>query len=295
MAKAGTLGRLATLAYNRTCGRAQPARTVHTYHGHVLSGTFGPRASAAWAALERRLAPRTERLVAVAEGVRDELLLQHRVGRPEQYVVIPPGIDVERTRADRSAGAALRARLGLPPGCVLVGSLGRLAPVKDVERLLAAWMAVRGDPSEPTARLLVVGTGPCEDALRRQAAGRADVLFLPPRACLGDVYGALDALALASRAEGLPQVLVEAMAAGLPVIATRVGGVPGLVREGVDGLLVPAGSTSELAAALARLLHDEALRARLSAGARERRFPEMTADAVAERLASLYHEVLGGR
>ena len=285
-AKAGVLGRLAASA----C-RPRPL-LVHTYHGHVLEGTFGPRASFAFAALERRLAPRTDRLVAVAAEVRDELLRDHRVGRPDQYVVIPPGIDEVRTAADREAGLMLRRQLSVSDGALLVGCVGRLAPVKDVARLLATWCAARPDARDPSAKLLVVGAGSCAPALREQVAGRPDVIFEAPRAELGAVYGALDVFVLPSRAEGLPQVLVEALSAGIPVIASAVGGVPGLVRDGVDGLLVPRDAVEPLAASLRRVLSDSALRVRLAAGARRRSFPEMTAAAVADQLASLYAGLL---
>ncbi|MCB9897165.1 MAG: glycosyltransferase [Planctomycetes bacterium] len=288
-AKAGVLGRMAASAL-----RPRPV-LVHSYHGHVLEGTFGPRASFAFAALERRLAPRTAALVAVAPEVRDELLRDHRVGRPGQYAIIPPGVDFARTAPDPRAGAELRRALDVPEGAVLVGCVGRLAPVKDVARLLAAWEACRPEPRDPSARLLVMGAGPCEDELRARAAGRPDVLFERPRAELGAVYGALDLLVLPSRAEGLPQVLVEALAAGVPVIASRVGGVPGLVHHGRDGLLVPRGDVAPLAEALSSLLGDAALRARLAAGTRGRSFAEMTADAVAERLAALYAGLLAER
>ena len=282
-AKAGVLGRLAAAA-----GDPPPAR-VHTFHGHVLSGYFGPLRSALWRAVERHLARRTDALVAVSAEVRDELLLRHRVGRPEQYHVLPPGIDAERVRPDAAAGAALRRSLGLAPDAVLVGYVGRLAGVKDVGTLIAAFARARR--TCPWLALLVVGDGPEASELRRGLTSPA-VHWRPPQRTLHDVYAALDLLALPSRAEGCPQVVVEALAAGVPVLASAVGGVPGLVREDVDGRLVPPGDVAALAAALVELGRDDELRARLSRGARSVDRSAHAAEAVAGGLAELYAAVV---
>ncbi len=284
-AKAGVLGRLAAPR-----GPSRPA-LVHTFHGHVLAGYFGSARSALWRRLERALALRTDALVAVAPQVRDELLAIHRVGRAGQYRVVPPGIDAERVRPDRLGGAALRRALGLAPGDVLAGFVGRLAAVKDVGALLAAFDAARARC--PRLALLVVGDGPQSAALA-DALAAPRVRHLAPRHALNDVYGALDLLVLPSRSEGCPQVVVEALAAGVPVLASAVGGVPGLVRHGREGLLVAPGDGPALADALAALGGDAALRARLAQGARAADLAAHATEAVAAALAAIYAEVTHG-
>ncbi len=288
-AKAGTLGRLAALL-----ARSRPP-LVHTFHGHVLSGYFGATVSAGFTAVERGLARRTDRLVAVSAAIRDELVERHGVGHPEQYTVIPPGIDVQRVAPDRTAGRALRAALGVDPGDVLVGCVGRLARVKDVGRLLDAFDRARR--VAPRLGLLVVGGGPAEAALGPRLAGTPGVVSLPTREDLSAVYGALDGLALSSRREGLPQVVVEARQAGLPVVATAVGGVPELVEDGVDGRLVavdtPVGSEDGLVGALIELAEDRR-RAAWAAAAAQRDTGEHTAEAVAGALADLYDPLVAG-
>jgi glycosyltransferase involved in cell wall biosynthesis len=266
---------------------------VHTYHGHVLSGYFAAPVAAVFRQAERLLAARTDALVAVAPQVRDELLHEHRVGRPGQYVVLPPGIDAARTAADPQLGAALRAELGLRREHVLVGCIGRLAPVKRVALLLDAWPAVSA--AAPHARLLVVGDGPEGGRLRARIAALPGAAWLAPRADLRAVYGALDLLALPSAHEGLPQVLVEALCAGLPVVACAVGGVPQLVAHGRQGLLVPRGEAGALAAALADLCNDAARRASLAAAARATDLSMHGEEAVAEALAALYARVAASR
>lgn len=287
-AKAGVLGRLAAL----TAPAPRPC-LVHTFHGHVLSGYFGRGRSAFFRATERALARRTQRLIAVATAVRDELLQEHGVGRREQYAVIPPGFDRERTRPDRAAGARLREELGLPPRAVLVGYLGRLAAIKQVDRLLDAFE--RSRRAVPDMQLLVMGDGPLGEALRARLARLPGTHWRAPIRDLSAVYGALDVLALPSAAEGCPQVITEALAAGVPVLASAVGGVPGLLREGRNGLSVPATGVRPLAEALQLVCADADLRARLAAGAAATDLSAHAADVVAGRLADLYDELLDSR
>lgn len=284
-AKAGVLGRLAA-------GSVHPVpRRVHTFHGHVLSGYFGPWTSRAFAATEAFLARRTDKLIAVAAAVRDELVDVHGVGRREQYAIIPPGIDGARTAADEPAGRALRIELGVKPDEVLVGWIGRLEPVKDLPLALEVFHRLRKDGRR--LRLLVVGDGSGSASAHAQLMATPGALYLPARAELGAVYGALDVLLQSSRREGLPQVIVEALEAGVPVVATAVGGIPELVRDGVDGVLAEPGDAAALAVALSQLTRSASRRDAMSRAARSRDRREMHAPAVAARLAAVYRSVMG--
>src|SRR5262245_61091463 len=114
MAKAGALGRLAAMAWNRARPAAERTRLVHTYHGHVLEGYFGGLTSHGFLAIERALARATDRIIAISPRIRDELLLQHRIGTAAQYRVVPLGFDLEPFFAvDAAARAEARRRLGL--------------------------------------------------------------------------------------------------------------------------------------------------------------------------------------
>ncbi|RKY21490.1 MAG: hypothetical protein DRQ55_04135 [Planctomycetota bacterium] len=279
-AKAGTLGRLATARMRR-----RPAR-VHTFHGHVLSGYFGPLMSGTVAQVERVLARHTDRLVAVSARVRDELLACG-VGRPDQYALVPPGIDLERTRPDRRAGLALRARLGCDEDTLLVGLIGRLAAVKDP--LLAVDAFVRRGPQARPAHLLVMGEGALGADVRASLASRSDATWLAPRDDLTAVWGALDLCLLSSRNEGLPQVATEALAAGVPVLAPDVGGLSELVTSGHDGLVLPR---HELPAALDHLLARPDELSRLARGAAEFDARRHRAEAVADGLSAVYARAL---
>ncbi len=244
MAKAGAIGRLAALA-----ARPRP-RTVHTFHGHVLEGYFGPRAQRAIIEVERRLARRTDVLLAVSGEVRDAVL-SHGIGRPDQFQVVPLGLDLSNfLEVNRSSGR-LRSHLGIGPEVPLVGVVGRLVPIKDHDTLFQALALL------PGVHLAVVGDG----ELRSQLEGQALALGIGDRVhftgWLDDVATAmsdLDVVALTSRNEGTPVSLIEAAACARPVVATEVGGVPLVVKHGVTGYLAPPRSPGPVAEALGRAL-----------------------------------------
>jgi glycosyltransferase involved in cell wall biosynthesis len=184
--------------------------------------------------------------------------------------VIRNGVDVERAPYGPEARAAARRRLGVADEELLVGCVASLYPKKDHRSLIEAF--ARLEPARLRAQLVMVGSGPLEADLRARAAqlGLANrVMFVgsvpdPPALLPG-----FDVFALSSRYEGLPNALLEAMAAGLPAVATDVGGVAEVLEDGVSGLLAPAGDVPALAAALDRLLQDGQLRLEMGRRARE--------------------------
>jgi glycosyltransferase involved in cell wall biosynthesis len=283
-AKAGTLGRLAVAL----AGRPRPA-VIHIYHGHVLSGYFGPLATRAYRRVERLLARRTDRIVSVSCATRDDLL-SFGVGRPEQHRVIPLGLDLGRfATPDPLAVARVRAELG-GAGGLLALYVGRLVPIKRVDLLLEAVAAA------PRIRLAIVGDGPQRGSLEEQARrlGIADrVCFTGFRHDTELIVAAADVAVLASDNEGTPVSLIEAAAAGRGAVATAVGGVPETV--GADAaLLVGAGNSGALAAALTRLAEDPKLCVRLGEAAR-RRSGRWGVPRLVDDLERLYAEVLEER
>jgi len=253
MAKAGTMGRLAAQTI-----RPRPL-TVHTFHGHVLEGYFKKPVERAFLEAERRLARRTDRLIAVSPEVRDELL-DLGIGRPDQIQVVPLGLDLDRFLALDGPSGALRAQLGLGPDVPLVGIVGRLVPIKDVATTISAVQKLEG------VHLAVVGDGEVRPALEAEAAalGVADrVHFTGWADDVVAVMADIDVAALSSRNEGTPVALIEPLAAGRPVVGTDVGGVSFVVQEDKSGYLVPPGDASLLADRLARLLADRGLRDRM--------------------------------
>lgn len=260
MAKAGTVGRVAAVTV-----RPRP-KLVHTFHGHVLEGYFGRWSQRAFIEVERQLARRSDALIAVSSEIRDQLL-DLGIGRPAQFNVIPVGLDLAHLLAvDRPRGI-LRNHLGLAPDVPLVGAVGRLVPIKDNETLLAAVAPL------PGVHLALVGDGEVRGALEARARqlGMADRVHVT--GWWGDMaaaYSDLDVVALTSRNEGTPLALIEAGAAGRPVVSSDVGGVRSVVADGVSGVLTPPGDPSAVSHALARLLADPESRDRMGRSGRER-------------------------
>jgi glycosyltransferase involved in cell wall biosynthesis len=189
-----------------------------------------------------------------------------------------------------------RRELGIPADRFLVGCVARLVPVKDHATLLRASAIAR--QAKPRMHLLIVGDGPCRPELETLAAelNLTDaVTFVGERSDGGNYHALCDASALSSISEGFPNTLVEAMAAGRPVVATAVGGTLDAVVDGVTGILVKAGDANELAAALVRLADAPALREQMGTAGHRRAMNEYRATDVVAGLEGLYLELLAGR
>jgi glycosyltransferase involved in cell wall biosynthesis len=243
--------------------------------------------------LERWLASRTTALVAVSPQVRDDLVALGVAPR-ERFVVIRLGIELdERVAADQNGRAESRHYLGIPDERFAVGWIGRMTGVKRTDDVLFAFKQLRDGGVD--AVLCLVGDGPDREQLERRAheLGVArDTLFLGYQENVAQFYAAFDALVLPSGNEGTPVSAIEALAAGRPVVATRVGGVPDVVREGEDGFLVEAGATEELADRLARLARDPELRRRMGQEGRKRVVPRYAVDRLVDDVDRLYRSLL---
>ena len=245
--KAGWLGRTAVLR--------RPVHRVHTFHGHLFRGAFPGPAGALLAAIERRLARRTDLLIAVSENVRADLCGIWRVAPRERTEVLPgvllPDCTGPATALER---AEARART-LPALGPWVGTLARLTKVKAPLHFLDVAERVRAD--RPDARFVWVGDGDLRDRFLAAVARRGlseSVRFVGWQPDVRPWHLALDVELLLSDQEGLPLALLEACALGIPVVATAVGGVPELVRDGVDGRLVPPRDAAAAASAVVELL-----------------------------------------
>ncbi|MBM3986558.1 MAG: glycosyltransferase family 4 protein [Planctomycetes bacterium] len=268
---------------------------VHTFHGHVLEGYFHPMVSTGIAALERKLARKTDRIVAVSHATADDLV-RLAVAREDQIVVIPPGIDLAPFLALSGGNGVLRSLVRAPEEAQLVGVFGRLAQVKrpewaiDVFELLAS--------RYPRLQLVFIGDGDQRGMLERRiralpASCRERVHMLGAVDDVALLYADLCAVVLTSRQEGLPVALIEAAAAAKPVVATRVGGVGEIVAEERTGYL--GTSVDELAYGLAQLLESPAEAHAMGQRARMRAQSRHSAQALATRLEQLYQAVVAAR
>ncbi len=247
-AKAGTLGRLAALVP----GRGRPRVTVHTFHGHSLEGYFSRPKATLFRCVERFLAARTTRLIAVSAEVRDDLV--RLAVAPAAFIeVVPLGLDLARFDVEPAArarrGGELRALLGIPAGARVVTLVARLVPIKRVDRFLAV---ARELADLDDVWFLVVGDGELHDELRALAQPER-IVWAGMQRDMPAVCFASDVVVLTSDNEGTPVSLIEAQAAGVPVVATRVGGAAAVV-DPRTGLLVDRDDVAGFACAVRTLL-----------------------------------------
>lgn len=284
-AKAGALGRLAAR-------RAGVPLVVHTFHGHVLDGYFGAFASRAVVLAERWLARRTDAIVAVSDEVARDLVGRFRVAPREKVRVIPPGIDLAPFASiGDAARAAARAELALDPAAPVLLWTGRLVEIKRPE--LALDVARRVAAALPGAALLVAGGGPLRAAV--EAGTPPCVRFLGVRDDAPRLLAAADLALLTSANEGTPVALIEAAAAGVPAVATRVGGVPSVVLDGATGVLAPSGDAAALADAAVTLLRQPARRRALGEAARAHAAERFSTRRLLADLRALYDELAAQR
>lgn len=284
-AKAGTVGRIAAKL-------AGVPIVVHTFHGHVLHGYFGRSTSSIFLWIERCLARVSTRVLTVSERQRRDLL-RLRIGRPETVGVMPLGLELDPLlRADRWRGET-RRRLGIPAEAPLVGIIARLVPIKDHHTFLKATAELHR--SRPDAHCLIVGDGELRARLEQEALAlglEGRVHFLGWQHELGPIYADLDLVVLSSLNEGTPVSLIEAMAAGLPVVATDVGGVPDVVSDGKTGLLAPPKDPPAMSRAMGTLLDDPGRRRAMGQLGREAVYPKYSDGSLLDRMDRLYSSLL---
>lgn len=267
--------------------RFWPMRLVTTVHGWVHHTARTPL----YYRLDQLCLPRYEKVICVSEDLVDSCV---RCGVPaDRCVLLENAIDAEEYRRAKPADAA-KAALGFPAGDLLVGAVGRLAEEKAFDVLVRGVKTLvdRGVP----ARLVVVGEGGDRGRLEALAGelGLADRVHLP--GWRGDVrtyFEAMDVFALSSLREGLPNVLLEAMALEVPSVATRIAGIPRLVQDGRNGVLVEPGDLDGLTRSLHGLLTNPELRAALGRAARRTIEERYSFPARMRKLARLYDELLG--
>jgi len=290
-AKAGAVGRVAGLMYrwltpSTVIGRPRRFNFVHTFHGHVFHSYYGPAKTKMFLAIERLLARTTNRIVVVSEQQRREINEGFRVGRPEQFEVIPLGLDLDAFLNCQARRSRARTEMGATESDTLIGIVGRLTEVKNHEMFLSAAARVkelvREENLKTHARFVVVGDGRLRTSLEskaRELGLTEDVAFLGTRNDPENFYSALDIVALTSLNEGTPLTVIEAMANERPVIATAVGGVVDLLGPSLSdhdgyticerGVFVKSGDVESFARGLLRLLTDASLRTHLSTAGRD--------------------------
>lgn len=263
---------------------ARVPMVVHGEHGRDINDPEGRNGRRnRW---RRRLSPVVTQFVAVSEDLRRWLVEDVRLAAGK-VVTIHNGVDCLRFGSGQRGGG--RERFDLPGDAIVVGTVGRLDPVKDQASLIRAFAAVAG--KHPRAVLALVGDGPCRGELAALVEGLGlgeRVRLLGERHDIPRVLAGLDVFVLPSIAEGLSNTILEAMATGLPVIATRVGGNPELVEDGVTGRLVPVRDHRALVEALEECLDDSHVRALRGKASAERVLQHFSIDRMRRKYEDLY-------
>jgi len=283
--KAGILGRAAA----RVAG---VPGVVHTVHGWSFNDAQPAVVRRFYMEAERAAARVTDRIVCVSVFDRNRGLASG-IGHPSQYRVLRSGIDASLYVAPVGARERLRATLGVAPQDVLVGSIANFKPQKGPLDFIEA--ARRARSSEPRLRFFMAGDGALRPAVER-AIVDADlggaVHLLGWRDDVPELLASMDILLLTSLFEGLPRVVLQAMAASVPVVATDTGGVAEVVIERETGRLVPPGVPAAAAEAIVALARDEGMRRRIATAARSRLGDEFDNRRMVRDLEALYDEVL---
>jgi len=278
-----------TLAAANVLSRASARLAAVPVISHLhIENHFRPATRPLLRSLDNATARLCARLVAVSEKTSQAY---ERQGYPRGRIeVVYSGVELD----GRGAVSDLRSELGIPHGVPLVGEVARLCDVKGQRELIEAFASL------PEARLVLIGVdlergGAFQEELEREAERlgvRGRVVFAGRRTDAAELLGQLDVVALPSWTEGLPLVLLEAMARRRAVVATPVGGTPELVVDGETGLLVPPRDPDALAVAIRRLLADPGLRTRMGDAGYRRVAERFSADAMCRRVLELYDEVV---
>jgi glycosyltransferase involved in cell wall biosynthesis len=284
-AKAGILGRLAA----RLAG---VKKIVHCSHGHNFYGYFGFWGSKLVITVERFFDRFSDKFIALTELEKSDLV-NYRVTSPKKVAVVQSGLETEKYQCPQGVISKLKEEWHLPVTARVVGLVGRLEPVKGPLLLVEAAKIVVA--ACPDVQFLVIGEGSLRNKMEEQCRAanlNGNFVFAGWREHVEQLLGVLDILVLPSLNEAVGRIILEAAAYGVPVVATRVGGVPEIVKDGETGLLVPSQDAGSMARALIELLTNREKRGRLGRAAKERVTTSFTAREMVRSISNLYLELV---
>lgn len=261
-AKAGTLGRLAA------ANSGVPV-ILHTFHGHVFHSYFNPLKTAVFKSVERYLSKKSTAIIAISDIQKEELCAEHRVCKPAQTVVIPLGFDLTRFQTDQLAKrTAFRTEYKINDDTVAIAIVGRIVPVKNHELFIRGFAAVKA-AYKGKVKGFIIGDGDDRSKMEQIAESLGltseDLVFTSWIFDVDRPLAGCDIVAMTSLNEGTPVSLIEAQAAGKPIVTTEVGGIGNVVIPGKTALLSPSQDLEGFTQNLLKLVEDKALRASMSA------------------------------
>ena len=258
--KAGAVGRFAALHENIPV-------LVHTFHGNIFKGYFGGIKTGFYKSLERYLAKKSSAIIAISDLQKEELVNEHRIAPGSKVHVIPLGFDLSRfqIRQDEKR-RSFREKWKIGNDEILIGIVGRLVPVKNHRLFLDALHNLKTDHPQLKWKAMIVGDGECRASLEeyQRKLNLDEVIFTSWIKEIDEVNAALDIAALSSLNEGTPVSLIEAQAAGCPIVTTNVGGIKNIVLPGKTALLSTSGNSEEFARNIFLLASDPGKRKEFS-------------------------------
>lgn len=284
--KAGMLGRWAAKL-------AGVKIIVHTPHGHIFYGYFGWFKTKLFIYLERLTGPLTDKIITLTQRGKEEHV-KYRIARPDKFVPIYSGIDVGKFVDFHADAVKEKEKLNIPLDVPVIGTVTRLAPVKGNQYLIASLPEVV--KLFPTLKVLIVGDGSERGKLERYVKKLSlleNVIFLGICKDVRGILNTFDIFVLPSLNEGMGRCMLEAQALGVPVVATKVGGIPEVVRDSIGGILVPPRNPEAMAEAIINLLKNKSLRDNMSEEAKRWVGHRFSAGAMVEKISDLYKELIG--
>ena len=310
-AKAGTVGRAAAFIYRwltwgTLVGRPRPVKVVHTFHGHVFHSYYGIAKTKLFLAIEKALARiATDKIVVITKQQFDEINGDFGVGRRGQFEIVPLGIDLSLFCDQDGKRKLLRQELNATNDDIVVGYVGRLTEIKNIPLYLNTISRCQNDPTAKKLKFVIIGDGHLRTDLEKQASELKitdKLTFLGNRTDASAFYAGLDIVALTSLNEGTPLSLIEAMAAGKPVISTGVGGVVDLLgsvesEEGgfsvcERGIRVDVHDSETFCRGLIYLANNEQLRSRLKISGKEFAHANYSKERLVADICEMYRKLV---
>lgn len=296
--KAGTLGRLAAI-------QQKVPVIVHTFHGHVFHSYFSGATTSIFKKIEQYLAARSSKIVAISNKQLIELSDEFNIAPRDKFQVIPLGFDLSRFRNDLSEKRMeFRAKWDLKPDDFVISIVGRLVPVKNHKLFIESFAKLKSKSSKPV-KALIVGDGELREALIKHCellnlkvrsngtpVPDADVIFTSWIRDVDEVYAGSELAALTSFNEGTPVSLIEALAAGTPVVSTKVGGIQDVVTHNKTGLLVPTDNVLAFTKGMEKLLVDDVMRHDMSIKAKASINGQFSYNRLVDDTAKMYNRLL---
>lgn len=296
--KAGALGRKAAL----NCG---VKHIVHTFHGHVFHSYFNPLKTAIIKTVERRLASKTEAIVAISQEQKRELTEVYRIADPKKVHVIPLGFDLQKYTVDQGQKRNnFRSQYGISDDEIVVSIVGRLAPVKNHAMFIRVAERILKSTSSKV-RFVIVGDGEERSEITGLLSSKnldftywpneqksAEIILTSWRKDIDVVNAGSDIIVLTSLNEGTPVSLIEAQAAGKPIVSTRVGGIANVVLENQSAFLSAVNDDEDFTLNLSQLIDNEEVRKRMSGAGQSFVLNEFDYRILCSRMGTLYKQLL---